>query len=155
MNNLSTYIIEKLRINKDTDIEHNKLLDDIYEIYHPVSNIFDKYSDRIIKSVKDWYKDNNVTNYKIYSSDDFKSVFKENHGINYIDNDDLTEMIENDELSSNKNPDVKYVHRYKLNLDDDEYLDTAGNYYAFVISGWETFKNKSTYGACLLIEAND
>ena len=155
MKDLNLYIVEKLRINKNTDIEYNKLLDDIYEIYHPVSNIFDKYSDRIIKSVKDWCKDNNVTNYKLYSSDDFKIVFKENHGINFIDNDDLDEMLENDKLSSTKNPDVKYIHRYKLNLDDDEYLDTAGNYYGFVISGWETFKNKSTYGACLLIEAND
>ena len=152
MNNLSTYIIEKLRINKKTEVDScNKLVDTIYDIYHEISNIFDKHSNEITELVEKWYKDNNVKDYIIYSSYNFKYTFEKNKDVVLINDEEFDEMLEDNNLDSTRNSGNEYVNRFTLDS-DEEYIDTCGNDSGFTISGWETFKGKSAYGQCILIK---
>ena len=70
MNNLSTYIIEKLHLNKN--INTNNITDELLDIFKP-----EEYSDDIRYFIDKWVKENNIHDLLIYVElSDYKNIFK-------------------------------------------------------------------------------
>ena len=70
MNNLNTYIIEKLHLNKN--INANNITDELLDIFKPK-----KYSDDIKYFIDKWVKENNIDDLLIYVEiSDYRNISK-------------------------------------------------------------------------------
>jgi len=71
MNNLSTYIIEKLHLNKDINTENIDVVSELLNILKP------KYPDVVKNYIDKWVKENNIYDLLIYVElSDYKNISK-------------------------------------------------------------------------------
>ena len=124
MNNLSTYILEKLKINKDSKAFDDKLINIILSVIldgEPDDNTL------LIKKLSDWLEDNKIETIKFYVSNADKDLSEGKYGNLIIVDEKAIDTYINKMDDSNLEVvymDQKYsiIARKESNHTDDAYL---------------------------------
>jgi len=144
MNNLSTYIIEKLKLNKTIDNKYT-LSEDINSLLKLFESIGGDLGD--INPLLQWFDDNEVDNFIIYSQitgitnfnkacDKYKIEFK-NSRIYDIESDTYRRLSEDIVGKDWKQIDNYLIYSNNKDSNNEEYLGVWGNKTGLII---DTFK---------------